>query len=224
MLLSITFFGILYFLTKPMEKDASIVIPLAIVFVLSTLAIMLFAIQNRLIATEFIASEYDEEPFSFSEILYDCQGYVIPYSVLVFVYLLSYNLIIPFIGSLAGGIFQISLFDLDFNILTLIINLVLIAWVFLGTAQIVTVEATLSETIGYTTNFIFDNFGKMIIFFIIIIGLLFTFQFILVSTYTADQTYAIPIKVLAFAYLFSVCNAYTISFFANNASIEEEAE
>ena len=221
---AIFFFATIYCFTKPNDDSTSFIISL-VAGLLSFIAfIFFFVVTHRAMATEMIAEIYDEETYSYKELFDDAKQYLVLYFGMTLVLCMMYLLIIPAIGSNAGGIFQVSPFGFDFNILTLIINMFCMAWFFLGLAQISTIGANFIETFKYTFSFIFNNFAKTIIFFLLLVFVLFIFNFTLLVTAGGSQLMMMPIKVLVFAYLFNFLNAYAIDFFLNNISQDDLEE
>ena len=221
---AIFFFLTVYCFTKPNEDSTGFTISL-IGGLFSFIAFILFFVMaHRAMATEMIAEIYDEETYTYRELLEDSKQYIALYFGMVLIFCMMYVLIIPLIGSNAGGIFQVDLAGFEFNVLTLIINMFCMTWFFLGVAQIATIEAKLTDTFKYTFSFIFNNFAKTILFFLLLVVVLFIFNFTLLVTASQTQLMMMPVKVLVFAYLFNFLNAYAIDFFLNNISQEDLEE
>lgn len=220
---AVCFFGSFYFMVKPNDDEMSLWISTGAAIVLGLVTVFFFTVQNRAIAVSYIEKYFDGDEYSLSEVIGEAGGYVVHIFLLVLSFLLMYNIVVPFIGAVAGGIFQVKFFDFEVNLLTFLINYFCIVWLFLGAAEIVTMDATFFETLGITFRFIFDNFMKLFWFVLLIFFIHLMFQIILVATYQVDPsaTYTIPIKVLALAYLVALCNSFAVRIFAENLPEEE---
>ncbi len=216
------FFGTFYFMSKPNGSDTEVMISAALSLVLGILALFFYTVQNRTIATSYIEKNFDGDEYSVGEVMGETGGYAIHVFLLVLTFGLAYNILIPFVGSVLGGPFQVSVAGFDFNALTLAINYFFVIWLFIGTAQVVVMDMTFFETLSATLQFVFNNFLRMFGFalFILVIHLL--FQMTLLSTYQLDPLTTMPIKILVFAYLMALCNSYAVSFFASGNDDRED--
>lgn len=221
LLTSIVFFAMLFCLSKPIATTTEGLIFGGISFISFILFVLFYTVQVRCMASSLIASFNDDEEPSYGELFQDIKSYLFPILGLILIFIINLNLIIPTIADVAGGLFQVSIMGFDFNVLTLFINLACITWLFVGTAEIVTINASFMDTIKYTFSFVFNNFVKVLGFFVFVAFLLFLFNFTLVSTFTGNQLIMLPIKAIVFAYLFGICNAFAISFFATNVTEED---
>ncbi len=218
------FFGAIYFMVKPNEDDMSLWISTGASVVIGLLAVFFYTAHNRAIAVSYMEEFLDGDEYSLGEIFGEVGSYVVHIFLLALSFLLMHNIVIPFIGAEAGGLFQLSIFGFEFNALTLLINYFCIVWLFLGTAEIVTMDATFFETLGLTFQFIFDNFMKLFGFVVLLFVAHLIFQVVLVTTYQIDPMSTVPIKIIFLAYLVAMCNSFAVGFFAENADDEEEED
>ena len=220
LLVSIMFFLTMFCLNKPNADMTSTVISLVAGLVCFILFLVSYVALDRCMATELIVQESGEDGLSFKEIFADVRYYFAPFTALVVLFVIAYTILIPTIGSVAGSIFQVDIAGFNFNILTLFINFCFMTWLFVGTAEIVSMDIGFIDTITYTFGFVFNHLAKVMGFLILLAFLALVFNFILLTTNGGSQLLMMPVKVLAFAYLFSLLNASAISLFINN--VEED--
>lgn len=224
LLTSVAFFFSMYFLNaKALSGTTEIVIAIVASVIGFILFLLAYVVMDKAMATELLADLYDDEEQikSLGELFGEAKNHFPTFFGIVLTFLILYNLIIPTIGNLAGGIFQVSIMDFEFNILTLVITMTCIAWVFLGAAQSVFLEASFFETIKFTFGFVFNNFLKTILFFVVIVILHLLLNLTFISTMGLSMVVGMAIKIFVFAYLFAFCNAYAIYFFVNNVMEED---
>lgn len=224
-LVGVLFFLGGYFATKETNGSSEeFAVSCAVVLLSGILGLFFLSIQNKIIANKVIEKNFDEDPVSLMESISAAKGNLLTVIGMTFVLFLINTTVIPAIGTMAGGMFQVDIMDFEFNILTLVINLILVSWYLIGLASVSVIDATFLQTFSYTTEFFFDNFSKMIGFVFVTILCSFLFSFVGVSLVDAPITTAIPIKCLVFIYLFGIINALSIHLFANYANFEDEPE
>ena len=224
LLSSATFFSFMYFLTKDISSESEQLVFTAITVVSVLAFFVFFSLQNKMISAQMIADLEDDEPPSFGDIKEGFKGYFLSTVGVLIVFALMYNLVLPLVGNIAGEIFQVSVFDFEFNLLTLIINLACIAWVLLALAEITTIEASFLQTFSFTFGFVFSNFSKVVGFIVAVVASWFIFQFIVVSTATGDQMIMMPIKIIVLGYLFGFINTLATNLFINNITEDDLTE
>ena len=210
-----------YFLTKPNGSDGERMIATIVAPVLLILFLFCYALQNHVIATEIIANEEDTEPLSIQESLAEIKSFL-PASVgVILTFLMMKEFIIPTVGAMAGGIFQFSINGYDFNILTLPMNLLMILWMFLATAEINSIGASFTDTIKYTVGFVFTNLLKCVAAIAFILFCWFVWGYTVYLTVGVSNITAMTIQVFVFAYLFGLVNTFATSLFIHNVSEED---
>lgn len=224
LLSSLTFFSFMYFLTKEISSESEQLVFTTITVVSVLAFFVFFALQNKMISAQMIADLEDEEPPSFGDIKEGFKKYFLSTVGVLIVFAIMYKIVLPLVGNVAGEIFQISIFDFDFNLLTLIINLACITWMLLALAEITTIEASFIQTISFTFGFVFSNFSKVVGFVIAVMASWFIFSFAVVSTATGDQMIMMPLKVLLLAYLFGFINSLATNLFINNITEDDLAD
>lgn len=197
-------------------RGVDMVIAIAEVVFGLALFLYFYTAQNKQIATEMVAEFQEEEPATIVETLKSWKGYAVPGLMVLIVFGLVYEFILPLVGSVAGGLFQVTLLGFEFNILTLAMNLIAVTWLMFGTAQINTIGASFKDTFQYTMNFGFSNFRKVLGFLVVFILGMFIVQMTVVSTAFGNQLIYMPIKVLVMAYVLGFVNTYAVGLFIDN--------
>lgn len=196
---------------------------LAVVFVGAILFIAFYTIGNRQLALAFAKVEFGSEDASFMDAVSQGKKYFGAVTLLILGVCFLTLIVVPALGTLAGGFFLISVAGHDFNILMLFFNFFLVyAWFFLGTAEIVLADLKFKDTIPETIGFIFDNFLKMFGYAALLFVLLTFFDFVVVSLFPLNRIIALPVLVLLFAYLLAFINSFTVSFVGENLDTGEE--
>jgi len=213
-----------YFLYKGNGDGTAQIISLVAVLVSAIIFMVTYALHNKVIASEIVAHVQGEEAPSIQEVFSEFKSYGLTTIGLVISFAILYVFILPTIGSMAGGIFQMSVSGFEFNLLTLFMNLCFIVWLMFGSAEANTVEATYLETFKYTIGFVFNNFAKVVAFVVAFVIALFILQFTVVSTAGGDQLVLMPIKALIFAYVIGFVNTLATSIFVNNIKASDFAE
>lgn len=221
LLSSATFFSFMYFLSKNISSESEQLVFTAITLVSMLGFFVFYSLQNKMIASQIIADLQEEESPTYGEIKEGFKGYFLSTVGVLITFAIMYQFILPLIGSNAGDMFQVSLFDFEFNILTLIINLACITWVLLAVAEINTIEISFLQTFSFTFGFVFSNFAKVAGFIVTVIVAWFLFQFLVVSTATGDQMIMMPIKIIVLAYLFGFINTLATNLFVNNITEDD---
>lgn len=221
LLSSASFVGGWYFLAKPNGSDSEQMLATIVAPVLLILFLFCYALQNHVIATEIIANEEDAEPLSIQESLAEIKSFL-PASVgVILTFLVVKEYIIPTVGSMAGGIFQLSLGGYDINMLTFPMNLLMILWLFLATAEINSIGASFTDTIKYTMGFIFTNLLKCVAAIVFILFCWFVWGYTVYFTVGGSNITAMAIQIFVFAYLFGLSNTFVTSLFIHNVSEED---
>ncbi len=223
-LFSSAFFGAIYFLSKPNAGGVDFYISVAASIIIGIAALFFYAATVRGIAVSFDEKYFDGDEYSIGEIIGEARYYIVDLFLLVLSFLLAYNIVVPFIGSVAGGVFQVSVGDFEFNVLTLGINYFFVVWLFFGTAQIAYADATFAETIGMTFRFFFDHCLKTIGFIFFVLFMHLVLQAALIFSYRIDPIATMPFKVLLFSYVLSLVNAYAMSFFVDEKGGLDDAD
>lgn len=190
--------------------------------VLSLLLFMFFyAGQAQVIGDNLISRMQGEEAQPVRKLINEHWKEFVPATMLVLVVAgLMYQLIIPLIGSIAGGIFQISIGTVELNILTLILNLMLITWAVFGIVAINTIGIGFKDTFSYVMNFTFTNFRRVVAFLVLFILTMFVMA--IIAFFTAS-IFLIPIRILVYAYLIGLVNVLATGVFIENVSDEDFA-
>ena len=217
------FFATVWFLYKGNGDPTDQIISVVATIVCLLLFIATYAFQNRLIADYLVARFNEEEPPEYKDVLDEAKGAFIPTALILLVMCLMYNLIIPMIGSMAGEIFQVDI-GFEFNILTLIINLSCITWMFLAIASVNTIGAGFLDTFSFVFGFVFSHFAKVVAFIVTVAFSMFVMQFVIVSVASGNQLFMMPLKALVLAYIFGLTNTYAAYLVVNNVTEEDLAE
>ena len=224
LLTSAALLAFMYFLHKGNASDSEQMMSLGLTVVLLIAFLFLYALQNKVIAMEYLSELQDEEPPSIKELASDFKSYFPSSAGMLIAFGIIYSLILPTIGSMAGGLFQISVAGIEFNILTLLLNLMVIAWLMFATAQVNIMEAGIVDTIKFIPGFVFTNFGKVVKFILVFILCLFCLQMLIVSTATSSQMVAMPVKAVAIGYVLAFLNAYAANIFLDNIEDDDFSE
>ena len=216
-----TFFGFMYFLLKANNSDSEQMISTVATVVLLLAFFAFFAFQNKMISAQMIAELEEDESPDFADIKEGFKGYFLSTIGILIVFVAMYSFILPLIGGLAGGLFQMEIGGFEFNALTLIINLACITWTLLALAEVNTIEASFFDTFTFTFGFVFSNFAKVVGFIVSVIFAWGIFQFVLYSTATGNQMLMLPVKIFILAYLFGFINSYATYLFINNITEED---
>lgn len=225
-LIGIFFFLGGYFATKDMSNGGTedLAIAGAVVAVSTLLGIFFLAVQNKVIANKAVEKIFGEDSVSLGGSVSLAKGNLLTVIGMTILLVVINTTVIPIIGTVAGGLFQVDVMGFEFNILTLLINIVLVCWYLIGLASVAVADASFIQTFSYTTEFFFDNFSKMIGFVFIAILCSFIFSFAGVSLMNFSPNVAIPIKCLLFIYLFGFINSLAIHLFASYANFDEERD
>ena len=188
------------------------------------LFLFFFTAQAQVVGNELTAEFQGEEPATVRDTLKGWKSYALPSVGVLVVAALMYQLIIPLIGSIAGGLFQVNVMGVEMNLLTLLLNFMLIVWTAFSLAEINTIGVGFKDTFSYTMNFVFTNFRKVVLF--LLVFMLMTYLVMLLSIYAAGSLMLLPVQVLFMAYVIGFLNAYATGLFVDNVSDEdfEEAE
>lgn len=225
-LIGVFFFLGGYFITKDMSNGGveDLVIAGAIVLISALLGLFFLSVQNKVIANKAAEKIFGEDSISISGSVSSAKSNLLTVIGMTVVLVLINTTVIPIVGTVAGGLFQVDIFDFEFNVLTLLINIVLVCWYLIGLAAVAVADASFIQTFSYTTEFFFDNFSKMLGFVFTVILCSFIFSFAGVSLVNFSPTVAIPIKCIIFIYLFGFINALAIHLFASYANFDDEPD
>ena len=215
--------SVIYFLNKGNASDAEQIVSLAGFAISALLFLFLYPVQSQVIGNELTAGFQDEEPEPVVSVMKRWTQYAISSVGVIVVFLIGYKILLPLVGAIAGGLFQVSAFGIELNLLTLFLNLGAIVWMMFGMAEISTIGVSFRETFSYTVNFVFTNFLKVVQFSVIFMLLSYAVLFMLVQTVNAGL-YLLPVKVLVIAYVIAFLNTYATNLFIDNVSDEDFAE
>ena len=204
--------------------DLALMLSVAGFVVSMFLFLFFFTAQAQVVGNELTAEFQGEEPATVRDTLKSWKSYALPSVGVLVVAALMYQLIIPLIGSIAGGLFQVNVAGVEMNLLTLLLNFMLIVWTAFGLAEINTIGVGFKDTFSYTMNFVFTNFRKVVLFLLVFMFM--TYLVMLLSIYAAGSLMLLPVQVLFMAYIIGFLNAYATGLFVDNVSDEdfEEAE
>ena len=206
------------------DDDTSMIISIVGFVVSAALFLYFFTAQTQVVGNHLLATIQEEEPEPVKETLKKWKGYAFPSIGVLAVGVFMYQLIIPLVGSIAGGLFQISLFGFEMNILTFALNIAVMVWVMFGLVEINTIGVGFKDTFSYTINFVFTNFRKVVLYMVAYIVALYVFILLSVLALGSMQIVMMPVKVLLTAYLIAFFNVYATNLFIDNVSDEDFVE
>jgi len=221
-LTSAGFFALMYFSQRSNGSDTDFWISAGVTVVALIFSVLMYALQNKVISNELVAYSEDEEAPSIGEALAEIKSAIPATLGVLLVCIPLHFLIIPLLVSLVGGIFNIKIDGfVEFNLLALVLNLIVVMWLFLATAQINAMGASFVDTIKYSTGFVFTNLSKCVIAVLAILFCLFIYNFTILSTMSGNFLINTVIRVVITAYLLGFVNTYFTSLFINNVTEED---
>ena len=224
-LLSATFLFLAGFcLYRGNENDTAMIISLVGFFVAAILFLFFYTAQAQVIGNHLLAEIQEEEPATVKETLKNWKDYAFPSIGVLALGALMYQLIIPLVGSIAGGLFQVNLLGFELNLLTFSLNMAVIVWVMFGVAEINTIGVSFKDTFSYTINFVFTNFRKVVLYVVVYILMMYLFILFSVLTVGDMQMMLLPVKAILAAYLMSFLNVYATNLFIDNVSDDDFVE
>lgn len=205
-----------YGMNRRISSEMDIAVSIAMFFTGLAGFIFFYSFQNQVIANELAADIQETESPSIRETLKDWKSYLLPSTGIILVFFLMYQAVLPLIGSFAGGLFQVTILGISFNLLTFLLNMMAIIWLVFGIVAINTMGVSFLETFNCVINFAFTNFQKVIIYLLLLIILMYAVLVMLIHTMTGNQMIFMPIKVLVMAYVLGFLNTYAINLFIYN--------
>lgn len=213
-----------YGMNRGIASQVDLVVSLAAFFIGLLGFIFLYATTYQVAADELTASLQEEEAPSVAETIKGWKSYVPSAAGVVITFFLVYQFVLPIIGSIAGGLFQVSILGISLNLLTFALNLMAVTWLIFGLVSISTIGTSYKETFSYVLNFVFTNFRKVVLFLIIGLLLMYGVLVLLVHTMLGNQLMLLPIKAIAMAYVFGFLTVYATNLFVDNVSDDDFAE
>ena len=202
-----------YGMNRGIASQVDLVVSLAAFFIGLLGFIFLYATTYQVAADELTSSLQEEEAPSVAETIKGWKSYVPSAAGVVITFFLVYQFVLPIIGSIAGGLFQVSILGISLNLLTFALNLMAVTWLIFGLVSISTIGTSYKETFSYVLNFL-------------IIGLLLMYGVLvlLVHTMLGNELLLLPIKAIAMAYVFGFLTVYATNLFVDNVSDDDFAE
>lgn len=191
-------------------------------FFVSVLLFLFFYIaQVKTIGNELTAEFQDEEPMTMKETLKSWFQYALPSVQVLVVFALVYYLVLPLVGTVAGGIFQVEILGVSMNLLTFLLNMIMIVWMTFALVEINTIGVGFKDTFSYTINFVFTNFRKVFLYMIVYLLTGYLLLLMLVFTMDGNQVLLLPVKALIVGYGLAFLNTYAANLFIDNVSDED---
>ena len=215
-LLSIAFFITMFFLTKGNDTSIESYISVGVVGIGFLSFIGLYIISNYKLIINVLNANNEIT-------IFETLGYYFSRILTVFVvFLLSYNYLIPLIGDITNNFLSLNILDIEFNVLTTFLTLVIGFWFFTSSHIILIHDCTVMESFKEIFQFITDDFIKAFFLLLSIIFLMFLFQLILVSTFDINQLTGMPLKVISFAYIWMIGNNFITKTYISSYTTREE--
>jgi len=213
-----------YGMNRGISSQADLAVSLVMFFVGLAGFIVFYAAAYQVAAGELTASLQDEDAPSLGETLKAWKSYVPSAAAVIIAFFLIYQFVLPVIGAVAGGLFQVSIFGVSLNLLTFVLNMMAITWLVFGLVSISTIGTVFKETFSYVLNFVFTNFRKVLLFLFIGLVLMYAVLVLLIHTMNGNPLIFLPIKALVMAYVLGFLTVYATNLFIDNVSDEDFAE